>query len=642
MRTSVKARPTRPRPTKPGTRPEIIIPAPARPIPRGWIWAAGSAAALLAAVIAYWPALQGGFLFDDVHMQFATPHPDQLPLAGWITGARPLTDFSYWVNYQLGGTDPLGYHLTNILLHVVASLMVFLIVRKVLELASIDLRRRTVTAGFCGAIFLLHPVQTEAVAYISQRSENLSVALAFAAWACFLYRPSNAIGMRTVLLVILLFGAAVTGKEHVAVLPLVLLLTDYYWNPGFSFQGVRRNWRLYAPLAVTGVLVAAFLYSYLANEPTIGFHMKGVTPYQYLYTQCRVVFIYLRLFLLPFGQNADYAIGLSHTPLEHGAVFGMLALAAAAVAAFLWRKRFPIASYGFFVALVFFLPTSSIMPVRDLAAERRLYLPMIGFLLMTSEVLVRVRWTDRRLAVALAGIVMIAGALTWNRSQVWSSSLALWSDTVEKSPQKPRGHHGLAAAEFGARRYADAVRQYELANGPEFSKDGAFYANWAFALKQVGRLDDAIQMGRKAVQLSPDAPTYRVLGELVALNGDAPQALELLDKGEKSDPTYVPIHLARGNILLAMDRNAEACAAYERARSLDPQNPSAAKGLAACAGSPLPGQAAGPLPGQPLGQPLGQASEQAPGRPLGQPRPPGQAPGQPPRTPPPDTPPGHH
>ena len=154
----------------------------------------------------------------------------------------------------MGGTDPLGYHLTNLLLHVVAAIMTFLIVRKILELALVDPRRRTLIAGFSGALFLLHPVQTEAVAYISSRSENLSVALAFSAWAVFLYRPSSAIGLRSVLLVLLLSGAALGGKEHVAVLPLILLLTDYYWNPGFSFQGVRRNWRLYVPLAILGAV----------------------------------------------------------------------------------------------------------------------------------------------------------------------------------------------------------------------------------------------------------------------------------------------------------------------------------------------------------------------------------------------------
>jgi tetratricopeptide (TPR) repeat protein len=188
----------------------------------------------------------------------------------------------------------------------------------------------------------------------------------------------------------------------------------------------------------------------------------------------------------------------------------------------------------------------------------------------------------------LAGIVVVAGALTWNRSHVWSSSLALWSDAVEKSPEKPRSHFGLAAAEFSARRYADAIRQYELADSPEYRKDGAFYSNWALALNEVGRLKEGIQMGSKAVQLNPTAPNYDILSRLVAFDGDVPQALELLGKGEKSDPAYVPIYIARGNILLAVDRNAEACAAYQKAWTLDPGNLSAAKGLAVCAAPPRP------------------------------------------------------
>jgi tetratricopeptide (TPR) repeat protein len=540
-----------------------------------------AAAGFLALLIAYWPALTGEFVFDDVHMQFASAHPERLVLRDWLAGSRPLTGFSYWINYQMGGTDTLGYHLTNLLLHYLAAWMVFLIVRKILEFAAVESRRATIISGFCAALFLLHPLQTEAVAYISSRSENLSVALAFGAWAVFLYRPSKAITLPMVAAVLLLCGAAVTGKEHVALLPLVLLLTDYYWNPGFSFAGIRRNWRLYGTLAVLAAIMGSLLYSYLSREQTVGFHMKEFTWYQYLFTQCRVLFIYLRLFLFPAGQNADYDIALSHSPLEHGAILGMAILIGATLAIFVWRKRFPIASFGFFVALIFFLPTSSIMPIRDLAAERRAYLPMIGLLLIVAEWLVRLRWNEKLLAGVLAGILAVAGVLTWNRSQVWAGSVALWSDAVAKSPQKARPHLGLAAADLSAHRSAEAAVQYELANRLDSHYDATFYANWAAALEGAGRHQEALEMGRKAVQMGPNASTYDALGRIVALNGDIPQALELLEKGEKSDPAYLPIYIDRADILMAVDRNTEACAAFRKARSLDPQNPSAARGLAA-------------------------------------------------------------
>jgi Flp pilus assembly protein TadD len=192
----------------------------------------------------------------------------------------------------------------------------------------------------------------------------------------------------------------------------------------------------------------------------------------------------------------------------------------------------------------------------------------------------------------LAGIVVVAGALTWNRSQVWSSQVALWSDAVEKTPQKPRTHLGLGTAEFIAGRYGDAIRQYKLAESPQYARDGTFYRQWALALVKAGRFDEAVSMGRKAALLNPTAPTYQVLGEAVALKGDdIREAVDLLGKAQKIDPDYEPVYIDLGNIFSAIDRHQEACAAYQRAWTLDPQDPSAAKGLAVCAGpSGQPGQ----------------------------------------------------
>jgi tetratricopeptide (TPR) repeat protein len=573
---SVKAQ--RPAARRPAPEPRPV----ATPVPdtsAWWMPALVFAAALLIALIVYWPAMHGAFVFDDAHMQFAEAHPDRIPLSLWIRGSRPLVGLSYWLNYQASGTSTFGYHLTNIVLHVLASLIVFLILRKTLELAGFEIRRRTLAAAFCGALFLLHPVQTEAVAYIAARSENLSVLLAFAAWACFLYRRSSAIQFPAVIAILALFGASVAAKEHVAVLPAVILLTDYYWNPGFSFQGIRRNWRLYGVFLVSSLAVAAFFWSYLAHEPTVGFNMQQFTWYQYFFTQCRVIFIYLRLFLLPFGQTADYFVELSRTPFEHGAIFGMAALAAGSIAAIVWRKRFPLASYGFFVTLIFFLPTSSIVPIKDLAAERRLYLPFIGLLFILAEGLVRIRWDERKLIAAFAAILVVAGGLTWNRSFVWNDAMSLWSDTVEKSPRKSRAQFGLATALFSAHRYPEAVRHYELADGPEYAKDGLFYSNWALALRGAGKMPEAIRLARKAAELRPGAPTYSHLAMFLAEEGEIRESLELLIKAEKADSTYEPLYIELGNILGQTGHREQACIAFQKAWTLDPNDASAVKGL---------------------------------------------------------------
>jgi tetratricopeptide (TPR) repeat protein len=218
---------------------------------------------------------------------------------------------------------------------------------------------------------------------------------------------------------------------------------------------------------------------------------------------------------------------------------------------------------------------------------------MIGLLLMLAEVLVRVKWNERRMTAVAAVVLLVLGGMTWNRSAVWSSSVALWSDTVEKSPDKDRAHFGLATAEFRAHRYADAVRQYELVKGTGLERDGMFYSNWALALDGAGRLNEAIQMGRKATSMSPGAASYTHQARFLAEDGlvqEIQEALELLDKAEKADSSYEPLYIERGNILMQVgmashlpDANwkPQACASFLKALSLEPKDPSAGKGLGA-------------------------------------------------------------
>jgi len=552
----------------------------ARQVPASWkLWGGGIVLAFLAALAAYAPALHGAFVFDDEHMPFAAPNAAQFPVRVWI-GARPLVGITYFLNYRMGGAQPFWYHLTSLILHSIVALFVFLIVRKILEFAAIPRNRGLLTAAFCGLLFLLHPLQTEAVSYISSRSENLSLALAFAAWVVFLYRPEGPIHWLRVFAVLVLFGAGAASKEHVAVLPAILLLTDYYWNTGFSFAGIRKNWRLYSVMAVGAVAAGAFFISYLRIEQTIGFHMKQFTWYQYFFTQFRVLWIYMRLFVLPIGQCADYFIQVSRTPFEHGAIFAMIALLAAVVAAFVWRRRYPIASYGFFVALIFFAPTSSIVPIKDLAAERRVYLPMIGLVLVCAEFAARSKAKDWKLASALAAILLVFGIATWNRNQVWTGPLPFWADVVEKSPEQDRARLGLGIQYYRAHRCNDSVRQFELLAGHTLEDRAGYLSDYALALDCAGREKDAIKTGAEAMELRPDAASFAYQALLLAKSGDVPGAMALLDRAERANGNYIPTFIERGDILLATGATNAALEQFKRVLAIDPHNPSALRAIA--------------------------------------------------------------
>ncbi len=160
---------------------------------RRWLYVLGLFLAIAIVFEVYQPALYGPFLFDDNYLPFRLPRFQVEALRPWLSGVRPLLMFSYWVNYQLSGFETFSYHAFNVLFHAANAVLIFLIVRKILQWAGVEKERLDILAGFAGGVFLLHPVQAESVAYIASRSEDLSGLFFFAAYAAFLYRRSTEI-----------------------------------------------------------------------------------------------------------------------------------------------------------------------------------------------------------------------------------------------------------------------------------------------------------------------------------------------------------------------------------------------------------------------------------------------------------------
>jgi len=172
----------------------------------------------------------------------------------------------------------------------------------------------------------------------------------------------------------------------------------------------------------------------------IGFHMEGLTWYQYFFTECRAVFAYAGMFLLPLGLNVDHDFPISHSVFEHGAIFALAAAALLLIAAIVLRRRYPLAAYGYLVFLVLLAPTSSFIPIHDVFVERRLYLPFIGLILMVLEPLRRLTMRPRVLAMILTGLCLTSSYLTWQRAHVWGSVENLWQRCQE--PPKGEAAHG--------------------------------------------------------------------------------------------------------------------------------------------------------------------------------------------------------
>ncbi|MDQ2944677.1 MAG: hypothetical protein M3Y27_01805, partial [Acidobacteriota bacterium] len=498
-----------------------------------------SLVALVAVFIAYGPALDGPFLLDDSYLPYMQPQFATAPVTEWLKGVRPLLMLTYWINYQISGEATNSYHIVNVILHFLNSILIYLVVAKLSATARetrFSLSPPALLPGFAAALFLLHPLQTESVSYIASRSETLSVFFFLAAFTVFLLQNRDRKGVGasfpTAAAILLLFGAACLTKEHAAILPALLLLTDYYWNPGFSLSGIRQNWRVYVPMALAGTLGLAYVWRVLSTATSAGFAMKELTWYQYFFTECRAFWHYLLLYLFPFGQNIDHDFPVSHTVFEYGAIVGLIALLALIAAAWHWRRTFPLESYGLFTFLLLLAPTSSFIPILDTFVERRMYLPLIGLLLITVGLLRRWKThfaiSDNTLKATLSLILLAMAFLTFQRNQLWGSAIGMWRDSVTKAPAKFRPRFQLAYAYYTAGQCNEAATEFGQAAQLQ-KPDYALLVDWALSYDCAGNYSAAIDKLNQAAALENSGHVYSQIGMLYAKQAKYPQALDALE-----------------------------------------------------------------------------------------------------------------
>jgi tetratricopeptide (TPR) repeat protein len=555
---------------KPNPAPSIAPAAPhwaTRPWPRCGI----ALAALVVLFYVYGPAMHTGFLFDDTTQIFALPQASQ-PLAAWISPIRPVLMFTYWVNTRISLEDTTSYHVFNLLIHTLTGIFVFLVLRRLLELAAVAETARIPFAAFGAALFLLHPLQAESVAYISGRSDSLCGMFACASFAVFLCRRSPAIAWPRVLAVLALFVLAVLSKQQAVVLPALFVLSDLWWNPEFPLRTLRANWRLYISLAFAAAGGLAFSWRLILGQGTggsAGFSLKDFTWYQYLFTQFRAVFAYLFNFLLPVHLTVDWDFPISQNILQHGAIFGLAGLLALAAAAWHYRRRFPLAGYGYFVFLVLLSPTSSILPIQDPIADRRMYFPILGLILIAIDLLRRLKLEPRFLAATAAAILLAAALATHARAEVWSDPVLLWEDTALKSPNKFRAHFQLAFAYFEQGRHSLAITEFQRSAELKPPTADLLY-DWGLCLDALHQPELALAKLQQSAALNPTAQVFTQIAKVLAGAQRWSEALDSLNTAERLDPAFAVTYVFRGKVFLNTNRPAEAVEQYRRALAIDP------------------------------------------------------------------------
>lgn len=326
---------------------------------------------------------------------------------------RQLTFFTFYLNYVAGGGNAGGYHMFNVMVHIANAILLYALLSAFFE------RWIAIAAA---ALFLIHPIQTEPVLYVYQRSILL---------ACFFSLLALiALTRGRPWLASFLFLFAFESKEAALAVPLAVA--------GIYVTSNKR----YRSLLVAGVLVLAVgalgILAY-RNEQTVGIKAAGqVGPVAYFMTETRVFYTYVRLLLFPYPQSLEYEFSQNASFLP---LLGICALAGAAW--LLWRREnWRVPAGCIFTFLLFLAPTSSFIPSLDYAFEHRLYLAMLPFSLLVAYLLSKV---PGRSALAVILFCVLA-FLTIRRETVWASNVSLWEDTVQHAPGKARAWFNLGGA----------------------------------------------------------------------------------------------------------------------------------------------------------------------------------------------------
>lgn len=526
---------------------------------------------------------------------------------------RILGYASFAVNYKLNGLNVVGYHLVNLLIHIISAMLVYLIIRATLKTNYFS----TFTCGdstwpyeaiaaASALLFISHPIQTQAVTYLTQRFASLASCFSLLSLLLYITARLSSPGLRrSILYAVALLSAAASmlTKEFTFTLPFVIALYEIAFFTG----SIRDRFKVLAPFAVLLAIIPLMVFLQQGTLGALESTMRTITAANvanisrtdYLLTQFRVIILYLRMLFLPINQNVNHDITVYHSLFAPPVFFSLVALVMLfSLGVFLYRvaerkKKYPelrLASFGIIWFFVTLSVESTIIPLGELAAEYRLYLPSVGVIIATASLgflatrrLPRFRALHTTLLYGLCGVVVIMlSVATYVRNTVWRSETSLWEDAVRKSPAMVRPHQNLGTYYAFRGRLEDARRELMTAltlapTNPEL------HNNLGMVYKKMKAYDQAVEEYNAVLKLAPgDAMAHYNLGNVCLEQGRFSEAIREYQVAVRLIPEYDEAHNNLGIAYCQSGQFDMAIREYNTALRLNPQNVKVRNNLTDC------------------------------------------------------------
>jgi tetratricopeptide (TPR) repeat protein len=544
----------------------------------------------VAAVAAYHNTLLAPFVLDDADSITENATIRHLwplwkafspPGGGATVSGRPFLNFSLAVNYAISGENVWSYHALSLLIHFLAACVLFGVVRRTLGQPLLRHRfgdAQIPLAASVACIWLLHPLQTESVTYVSQRAEALVGLFYLLTLYCFIRATESSVASLPAAWLAASWVACLMGmasKEDMVSAPVLVLLYEMTFLGGKANGGLAEAWKrrrvYYVALASTWILLGSLIFGNRGRGGTSGFQ-AGLTPLIYFESQLRAIGVYLKLSFWPHPLVFDYG----QATVQHFAdvwpqavVLGCLFVATVVA---LWRRS-PAGFIGiwFFAILV---PSSSVVPMTSQTmAEHRMYLSLAAVVVIV--VLGLYSLFGRRSLLIWPPLVVGLGCLTIARNEAFGSELALWRDTVAKAPRNARARYNLGIVYSQIGRYDLAVEQDEagLQSGDSWAaaeQAPTIQNKLGFDLAKLGRLPEAVASYQQALRLRPDyAVAHLNLARALVGLERYPEAIDQYQDAVRLNFGGADAEAELGEALIHEGRDEEAVAHFREALRLE-------------------------------------------------------------------------